>query len=122
MLRDAGDIADRLSIAQLKAERIGTPQVKNEFKEFWEGLFMHMLIHPGIEWFSLVHQLYLCNKDIWDLESDVRQAKLDNNELEVGKRAIKIRNCNKLRVNLKNKINQLTGEVFQEVKKDHASA
>ena len=41
--------------------------------------------------------------------------------MEVGRRAIQIRNWNKQRIVLKNELNQLVGEGFQEVKKDHAS-
>ena len=121
MLRDAGDIADRLCIAQLKAERIGTPQVKQEFKDFWEGMFTHMLISPHVDWFRLINELYVYNKQIWDLESDIRKAKMDGDEKEIGKRTIKIRDFNKLRVQMRNEINKLSGELFQDIKKDHAS-
>jgi len=121
MLRDAGDIADRLCIAQLKADRIGTSQVKQEFKEFWEGLFTHLLISPDIDWYKYINELYVCNKNIWDLESDIRKSKIDGNEQEIGRRTIKIREYNKKRVEIKNEINKLTGELFREIKKDHAS-
>jgi len=110
-----------LCIAQLKAERIGTPETKKEFREFWEGLFTHILIYPNVNWWKLVSQLYDIHKNIWNLEADIRQSKLDNDEMEVGRRAIQIRNWNKQRIVLKNELNQLVGEGFQEVKKDHAS-
>ena len=110
-----------MCIAQLKAERIGTPETKKEFREFWEGLFTHILIYPNVNWWKLVSQLYDIHKNIWNLEADIRQSKLDNDEMEVGRRAIQIRNWNKQRIVLKNELNQLVGEGFQEVKKDHAS-
>jgi hypothetical protein len=121
LLRDAGDIVDRLCIAQLKAERIGTPETKKEFREFWEGLFTHILIHPSIDWWEIVNRLYNIHKSIWDLEADIRQAKLDNDVKEVGWRALHIRDYNKLRVELKNHLNRLVGEGFIDIKKDHAS-
>jgi len=121
MLRDAGDIVDRLCIAQLKAERIGTPQTKKEFKEFWEGLFPHMLINPQIEWWEIISNLYQVHRNIWELEADIRQAKMDKNVEEVGFRALQIRDYNRIRIELKNRLNQLTGEGFLEIKKDHGS-
>jgi len=121
LLRDAGDIVDRLCIAQLKAERIGTPETKKEFREFWEGLFTHILIHPHINWWEMVNKLFTIHKSIWDLEADIRQAKLDNNVMEVGQRALNIRNYNKQRVELKNQLNRLVGEGFIDIKKNHAS-
>ena len=121
MLRDAGDIIDRLCIAQLKAERIGTSETKKEFREFFEGLFTHMLIHPQIEWWKILTELYGYHKAIWDLESDIRRAKLDNDEMEVGRRAIAIREYNKQRVRIKNELNRIVGEGFQDIKKEHAS-
>ena len=121
MLRDAGDIIDRLSIAQLKTERVGSPENKNEFRECWEGLFTHILIHPEIEWWKIINELYEYNRHIWDLEADIRQAKLDNDEMEVGRRAIQIREYNKQRVRIKNQINKLFGEGFPDTKRDHIS-
>lgn len=121
MLRDAGDLIDHLCIAQLKAERIGTPEDKKAFREFWEGLFTHILIHPNVDWWRFLDKLSFIHRTIWDLESAVRQGKLDNDEMEVGRRAIEIRNCNKQRVFLKNELNRIVGEGFVENKKDHAS-
>ena len=121
MLRDAGDIIDRLSIAQLKSERIGSPENKNEFRECWEGLFTHILIHPDINWWSLINEIYEYNRNIWDLESEIRCCKIDNNLKEVGKRAVNIREWNNQRVRVKNKINQLFGDGFPDIKKDHIS-
>lgn len=64
----------------------------------------------------------MVNDGIWLLESAVRQGKLDNDSEEVGKRAIEIRNWNKKRIDIKNRINALTGEGFIEGKSDHLSA
>ena len=121
MIRDVGDIVDRLCIAQLKAERIGTPETKKEFREFWEGLFTHILIYPQVNWWKILEEMQGIHKNIWDLEADIRQSKLDNNEVEIGRRAILIRDWNKQRVNLKNYLNKLLGEGFQDIKKNHAS-
>ncbi len=58
---------------------------------------------------------------IWDLEADLRQGKLDGALSEVGRRAIKIREHNKLRVEVKNIINLLANEGYQDVKQNHIS-
>ncbi len=110
-----------MCIAQLKAERIGTPETKKEFREFWEGLFTHILIHPNINWWEVINNLYIIHKSIWDLESAVRLGKLDNDEMEVGRRTIQVTDFNKQRVALKNQLNRLVGEGFQDQKKDHPS-
>jgi hypothetical protein len=121
MLRDAADIVDRLCIAQLKAQRIGTAETRKEFRDFWEGLFTHILMFPDMNWWGTINELHNIHRTIWDLESDIRQAKLDNDVSEVGKRAILIRDWNKKRVALKNLINTTLGEGNIDVKKSHAS-
>lgn len=121
MLRDGADIVDRLCIAQLKAERIGTTETRKEFRDFWEGLFTHIIMFPNIRWWKIINELYEIHRTIWDLESDVRQAKLDNDVAEVGRRAILIRDWNKKRVALKNFINSSIGEGNIDVKQSHAS-
>jgi hypothetical protein len=121
ILRDAGDIVDRLCIAQLKAERIGTPETRKEFRDYFEGLFTHILMFPDVRWWKILNELYIIHQEIWNLESDIRQSKLDNDIAEVGRRAIIIRDWNKKRVVLKNYINTLLGEGNIDVKKSHAS-
>jgi len=71
------------------------------------------------EW---LNELYIVNAKIWDLESDIRKGKEGELGLEeVGRRAILIRNLNRERVALKNKIIEETGIGFKDVKMNHAS-
>ena len=121
MLRDGGDIIDRLCIAELKMKKIGSAESKKEFREFFENLFILMLIHQNIKWWETISRMMSFHTAIWDLEAAVRQGKLDNNLEEVGRRAIEIRDINKKRVDLKNFINRTIGEGFQDIKKNHAS-
>lgn len=59
---------------------------------------------------ELILGLLICNASIWNLESDIRKGKDGDLELEdVGSRAIKIRDINKLRWKYKNAINSLHG-------------
>ena len=121
MRRDPGDIIDRLSIALLKVENIGTPQSKQEVAAFMDGLLELIDRHPTVDWLSHLTHMKDINGRIWRQESAVRAGALDNNPLEVGVRAIAIRRANTERIALKNRINTLTGEGVQDVKADHLS-
>lgn len=121
MERDAGDIIDRWAIAKLKAERIGAEESKKEFLWFCEGIKELEKKYAAINWDSYKEKILDIHSRIWNLESGIRQGKLDNNLAEVGLRAIQIRDWNKKRVTLKNEINLKTGEGFQDIKKDHGS-
>jgi hypothetical protein len=121
MERDAGDIIDRWAIAKLKAERIGADESKKEYLWFCEGINELKKKYPLINWQAWKQNILAIHAEIWDLEGAVRQGKLDNDLLEVGRRAIEIRNWNKKRVTLKNEINALVGEGFQDIKQDHGS-
>lgn len=121
MERDAGDIIDRWAIAKLKAERIGADESKKEYLWFCGGISELEKKYPAINWDSYRQEILDIHSRIWNLESGIRQGKLDNNLAEVGMRAIQIRDWNKKRVALKNEINLKTGEGFQDIKKDHGS-
>ncbi|MCE5211382.1 MAG: hypothetical protein LLG40_07500 [Deltaproteobacteria bacterium] len=121
MERDAGDIIDRWAIAKLKAERIAADESQKEFLWFCEGINELETKYPVIDWNSYKQKILNIHSRIWNLESGIRQGKLDNNLMEVGRRAIQIRDWNKKRVALKNEINLKTGEGFQDIKKDHGS-
>jgi hypothetical protein len=121
MQRDAGDIIDRWAIAKLKAEHIGADESRKEYQWFCEGINELETKYPAIDWNLYKQEILDIHSKIWDLESGIRQGKLDNNLTEVGRRAIQIRDWNKKRVALKNEINLKTGEGFQDIKKDHGS-
>ena len=70
---------------------------------------------------DLVDRLSIVNQKIWHLESSIRKGKLDNDLLEVGRRAVEIRNLNKERVSIKDAINEYTSYGFKEVKVNHLS-
>ena len=110
------EIADRYSIAILKKERAAAEndleiQTLNEELSKYDGAL------------DFVNKLKEINGKIWDLESDIRKGK--ENELgleEVGRRAIQIREFNKIRVQYKNEMVQIFGEGFEDIKMNHASA
>ncbi|MFC1682465.1 hypothetical protein ACFL0X_02525 [Nanoarchaeota archaeon] len=115
------EILDRMSILKLKIERIGESHLQDEMKEYEKALADFK--EKGIEIKQeLLNELYDLNKQIWDLESDIRSGKEGELGLEeVGRRAILIREINKKRVGIKNKIVEETGFGFKDVKMNHAS-
>jgi hypothetical protein len=121
MERDAGDIIDRWAIAKLKAERIAADESKKEYLWFCEGISELETKYPEFDWNLYKQEILKIHSKIWELESGIRQGKLDKNLTEVGRRAIKIRDWNRKRVALKIEINLKTGEGFQDIKKDHGS-
>ena len=115
------EVLDRLSILKLKIERINEPHLKKEQESF--NIAIQEFKNNGIkikdEW---LNELYIVNAKIWDLESDIRKGKEGELGLEeVGRRAILIRNLNRERVALKNKIIEETGIGFKDVRVNHAS-
>lgn len=122
------EIADRWSILRLKAERLPedntiievfavfTAELDNEIHKFD--------VKKRNELKCLIAELYLHNADIWDLEADIRSGKInESKELnEIGKRAVLIRDHNKKRLNVKNKIAIMVAQRYAIDKKiDHGS-
>ena len=115
------EVLDRLSILKLKVERINEPHLKKEQDSFNKAIqqFKNEGIKINDSW---LNELYIINAKIWDLESDIRKGKEGELGLEeVGKRAILIRNLNRERVAIKNRIIEETGIGFKDVKVNHAS-
>lgn len=114
LLVNDGEIADRYSILLLKKERISNSEIDGEFAVFASQLANKPHLQESVD------ELYRINGLIWDLESDIRRGKEKELGLEeVGARAIAIRDLNKERIAVKNKVNATW---FKEVKVAHASA
>ena len=110
-----GDISDRYSICKLKSERLNL-----DLSEEIRQLQLEINNYQGIQTF--IDELYKINGAIWDLESDIRKGNENILGLEeIGRRALKIRDFNNIRVGIKNKINSKYNEGFIEVKMDHGS-
>ena len=115
------EILDRMSIIKLKIERIGEPHLKKQYEEYKKAVkeFKDKGIVIKKEWLEDLSEV---NSKIWDLESDIRKGKEKELGLEeVGKRAIAIRDFNKQRIAIKNKVIEETGIGFKDVKMNHAS-
>ena len=120
MEMNLGEILDRMSIAMLKAERVG----EETYPEF-VAYTLDLLGKDRENWDVIIkslRKLYSINDKIWKLESDLRRGKEGELGLEeVGRRAIKIRNYNSQRVKEKNRIVELYKDGFPDIKRDHAS-
>ncbi len=115
------ELIDRLVIVRLKAERINDKEKEEELKFYINELEEYKKKGFTVkgEW---LQKLYEVNGKIWDLESDIRKGKEGELGLmEVGRRAIEIRNLNKIRISIKNEITEVTGSGFKDVKVNHAS-
>jgi hypothetical protein len=117
----SGDIVDRLSILILKIER-SDDKPQKEYEAYKTAFEETKLDYPQFNWDLFLDMAYRTNGIVWDLESAVRNALLDNDLQETGKRAILIRKVNGVRIGIKNLINNLVGDGFVEIKhKDHLS-
>lgn len=117
------DIMDRMSILQLKEERLGEILIESaDYRTYYTKYVQSadLLLQEKLN--TLLVNLYVVNGEIWNLESDIRQGKEGMLGLEeVGRRAIAIRDFNKERIRLKNHITDLVGEKYKEIKINHAS-
>ena len=110
------EIADRYSIVLLKSERIEGVDLSLELATYKHELQGYK--DAG----EFIKRLYDINKEIWDLESDIRKGKEKTLGLEeVGRRAILIREKNKMRVSIKNEMVDRFDEGFKDIKMNHAS-
>lgn len=115
------EILDRYSIAILKKERADAENSK-EISDFRFEIDSYLKDH-----YEFINQkikdLIQVNGDIWDLESDIRRGKEGELGLEeVGRRAIKIREFNKIRITYKNDVVDYFGEGYKDIKINHVSS
>lgn len=116
------EVLDRFVIVRLKMERIKTENKKSEYEYYKKAIedYKKRGFIVKQEW---IDKLYEANAKIWDLEYDLRKGKDEELGLEeVGRRAIKIRETNKIRITIKNEIAEITGSGFKDVKMNHLSA
>lgn len=116
-----GEILDRYSIAILKKERANAEN-QQEIEDLTKEIESYKSTHNEfVE--DLIGKLIEINGKIWDLESDIRKGKEGELGLEeVGRRAIKIREFNKIRVGYKNDTVEVFGEGYKDIKMNHASS
>ncbi len=108
-----GDIFDKWSILGMKVRELSQDLEEYEkYNKEAQELF-------NVSFIIQVADLVRANQKIWTLESDIRNGK-DMPLEEVGRRALQIRDINRMRIEAKNKINEIFGD-YQEIKVNHAS-
>lgn len=118
---------DKLTILMLKRERLpDSPErasVEREY-DYYNAVLEAYRTEDGIDIKqSWIDDLYVANGHCWDLEAAIRQGRDAELGLEeVGRRAIELRDLNKIRIAAKNRIAEECGLDFFEVKVDHASS
>ena len=112
---------DRLTILMLKRDRLrdekDRPVVEKEY-EFYKRVVGSYQKEDGIEieekWLQDLKEI---NSKCWDGETAVRLGRTNGLSLEeVGRRMIQLRDFNRVRIELKNKIIEETGLNFDEIK------
>jgi len=115
------EVADRYTIALLKIERLGPDEIdiddmRKQINYYREGL---KLEDPELS--LLVNDLYEINGEMWDAEYAIRKGQDENLGLEeIGRRALRIRDLNRIRMKVKNDIVELTGDGFKDCKMNYA--
>jgi hypothetical protein len=116
------DILDRMSIVQLKIERIGLSESEKELEVLKESLkqFKEKGIEIKDEWLD---ELYEINRKEWDLLGEMNQERKKEMKdyAKIGELYIRTEEMNKKRAEAKNKIIEETGVGFKEIKKNHPS-
>jgi hypothetical protein len=112
------DLLDKISILQLKVERIKEESCKQELDYLMKELPDYGF--PEAE--EYINRLRSVNDRIWTMESDIRMGREKELGLEeVGRRALGIRNLNKFRIRIKNEIVEKTNKGYKDVKINHGS-
>lgn len=121
------DVIDRITILTLKIEKLPEDNTICELFSIYTAS-LEKILKGKLPKFckrinELKQQLYEANKVTWNLEHDIRNGNLDDDLSEVGRRAIKIRQSNKVRIGIKNEISKMFGEKHGlDRKVDHGSA
>ncbi len=116
------EVADRYTIAMLKIERLDPSEIDVEDMKRQIDYYKQGLDLENSKLSELVDDLYNINGKMWDAEHAIRKGQDENLGLEeIGKRAIHIRDLNRIRMRVKNDIIELTGDGFKDCKMNYAN-
>lgn len=121
MEKNPAEILDGLSIAKLKAERIGTKDTQDTLVVYQRALKELEKKYPAVNWEVIAKHFVDVNSNIWKYEAAIRQGVIDDNPAQIAARAILVREFNQVRVGLGNVVLALLGVKFINYKKDHVS-
>lgn len=118
------ELCDRLTIAQLKFDRLPDDQIDKAGLQKQIDYYETGIDRSNNQLNFLLTDLHAINGRMWDAEYDIRKGLDDELGLEeVGRRAIHIRDLNRTRVAIKNEITELVGQdEFRDCKMNHISS
>ena len=110
------ELIDRLAIARLKFEITKENKLELDYYELQANKFDLSVVAEELTTLVEVH------RKIWNLEYLLKIGCEDQLSLEeIGRRAIAVRDNNRIRIQLKNYIAEKLNDPVREIKKDHLS-
>jgi hypothetical protein len=115
------EVVDRYTIAMLKIERLSQDEIDVKDMQRQIDYYKTGIDFSNVELRKLVEALYDINGKMWDAEHAIRAGQdEDLGLMEIGKRALHIRDLNRTRMKVKNDIIELTGDGFKDCKMNYA--
>ena len=108
------EILDRYTITKLKSERTNE-DVSEELKTYKAEIEKPIYSEKSNQVISFIDRLYEINGQLWDTEKDIRNG-VDMPLKEVGRLALKVRDLNCERNEIKAEIVDAFSEGFKEIK------
>ena len=107
------EILDRYTITKLKSERTNE-DVSDELQTYKREVDNPDYSEKSIEIASFIDRLYGINGELWDTEKDIRKG-VDMPLEEVGRLALKVRDLNRKRNEIKAEVVDTFAEGFKEI-------
>ncbi|MFZ3235460.1 MAG: DUF6165 family protein [Stellaceae bacterium] len=114
-----GELLDKITILEIKAERIIDPQKQDNVRREleWLAAVRRRDVAPLPELEMLCRELAAINRELWDVEDDLRRSERDQCfDRRFVELARSVYRCNDRRAALKREINELTGSDILEEK------
>jgi len=108
------EILDRYTITKLKSERTNE-DVSEELKTYKAEIEKPIYSEKSNQVISFIDRLYEINGQLWDTEKDIRNG-VDMPLEEVGRLALKVRDLNCKRNEIKGEVVDIFAEGFKEIK------
>ena len=108
------EILDRYTITKLKSERT-SEDVSDELRTYKREIDNPDYVERSNEIVSFIDRLYEINGELWNTEGDIRKG-VEMPLEEVGKLALKVRNLNCKRNEIKAEVVDVFSEGFKEIK------
>ena len=108
------EILDRYTITKLKSERTNE-DVSDELRTYKKEIDNPDYVERSNQIISFIDRLYEINGELWDTEGDIRKG-VEMPLEEIGRLALKVRDLNCIRNEIKAEIVDTFSEGFKEIK------